>query len=700
MGVVQLRPAQIPLGPLAGGAGVEAEGQVRMAQAMANLGNTIAEVDATLTKARRATALNEAVTKAVTGLGELELSYERDQDFRTAPKRFTEQVEALRSQMELGIEDDVVKQAFNDKFNQLAAVKRLNVLKVAARQEQDFTVAQLDSDLDMFSHKAANARSVVERAQLIDEAHESIERLRSAGWITDVDANRRWVGFATKLDLAGVTRDLVIDPGGTAKKLETNPEYAKNLDVVMREQLIDRGYRRADQAMAQIREALRLKVTDTTAAYERGVDVPDAPSRSELLTAFGELQGTRIADELERSRQFGQDVRKVQGLSASQQKAFLAARTPQSGDGFADAARRHDQLVSAVKSVQEEREKDPALFTVQTSSAVRSAYNRMASVTADPTGTPKTRAAAAQAYAQATIAEQTRLEIRDPQILPKAMVDSIAKTFAAQPVQGQNVASVMRGMVDQWGRYWPLVQKQIGNRLPPEATVVGLGVTPEAEALLAEAAQLKPEQLRQGLAEGDMKDIRERIRSQFEPLQRSLAWQTGGIATYDNYVDSAEKIAVSLVQKGIKPKDAAAKTFESLIGFKYEFEETWRVPKASLSAETTMGALRAGAEALKLDVGSETPVIGKKVPLLVPAVSRSVRAEDAERQWRDTIVSNGFWVTSPGDGGLTLYVKSGLGAQPVLDDRGIPVRRTWAEISAAGNSVRAAYFGDLPKRRP
>jgi hypothetical protein len=63
------------------------------------------------------------------------------------------------------------------------------------------------------------------------------------------------------------------------------------------------------------------------------------------------------------------------------------------------------------------------------------------------------------------------------------MVDSIAKRFAEPPAQGENVANVMRGMVDQWGRYWPQVGAAVeGQDLPPEAVVIGLGVTPEAEA--------------------------------------------------------------------------------------------------------------------------------------------------------------------------------------------------------------------------
>lgn len=452
----------------------------------------------------------------------------------------------------------------------------------------------------------------------------------------------------------------------------------------------------ASQGAAQAREALKGRYVDTVAAYERGLDSPNPPTESELITVFGQFDGTKMAGDLAVARQFGQDVRSVQNLSVTEQVALLASRTPRPGDGFAASQARHEALARAIDTVAKERQQDPAQAVLRNAPQVQQAYRSLV----ERLTSGQDIAGAAQAYAAATLAEQQRLEISSPQILTKDMVESIAKRFAEPPKQGENVANVMRGIVDQWGKYWPAVGKQLGKVIPPEATVIGLGVTPEAEQLLAETSRMKPEQLRQGFAETDVKDLRERIRDQFAPLQRSMAWQSGGVETFDNFADSAEKIGLAMMQKGMKPKEAAAKAFQALAGFKYDFDDTWRVPRAVLGGDTTVSTLRAGAEAIKRDIGAEAPLAGAKVPLMVPDAPGAVRPADAERQWRDTILSNGFWVTSPGDGGLTLYVKSGLGAQPVLDAVGMPVRRTWSEISAVANAVRAAYMRDLPKRKP
>jgi hypothetical protein len=244
-----------------------------------------------------------------------------------------------------------------------------------------------------------------------------------------------------------------------------------------------------------------------------------------------------------------------------------------------------------------------------------------------------------------------------------------------------------------------LVAQQLRKVLPPEAVVIGLGIKPEAEQMLSEAIKMKKEEREQGVPATDLAALKDSVRAQFEPLRKSLVWQSGGQETYDNYSDSATAMATLMVGRGMKPKVAAEKAYESMVSFKYEFEDTWRAPRAALGGDTTMTSLRDGALATRYDVGDPKPVFGAPISLMVPAVLGSAaRPEDLQKQWRETVKDNGFWVTSPGDGGLTLYVKSGLGAQPVLDAAGNPVRKTWDELSAAGNSVKAARMSDVFKK--
>lgn len=446
----------------------------------------------------------------------------------------------------------------------------------------------------------------------------------------------------------------------------------------------------AQQDQAQGREALRYRVQDAIAMLSDGKAPPNAPSAGEIMRTFGQEHGARVVQEMNEAQQFGTDVQSVAKLPASEQAELLARRAPMPGEGYELAQKRHEQLGRAIAQVQQQRAQDPAAFALQNSPSVMAAYQAMA------TAKPDEHAAASQAYAAAALAEQTRLEVVDPKILPKNYVDEIARRFyapASKDGEGTaDTASIMRGVVNDWGRFWPVVGKQLAKSIPPGAVVIGLGVKPEAEQLISEALKLKPEQLKQGVKDpADFKDLQERVRSAFEPLQKTLAFQTGGQETYDNYADTADSLAIMLMHRGMKPKDAAAKAFESMAGFKYEFEDTWRVPKASLGANVTTTNIRAGAHMAQFDVA-------EKGDLAIPAVPGPARPEDQAKQWRQTVQDNGFWVTSPGDGGLSLWVKSGLGAQPVLDTKGQPIRRNWAELNGQGDSVRAARYSDVYKK--
>jgi hypothetical protein len=160
---------------------------------------------------------------------------------------------------------------------------------------------------------------------------------------------------------------------------------------------------------------------------------------------------------------------------------------------------------------------------------------------------------------------------------------------------------------------------------------------------------------------------------------------------------------------GLKPKEAVDRTFAAMSGKRdadtrefvpFVYEGRWRIPQNRLGGATTVDALETGAKAIMRDIGSETSVL-PRVELKVPKVEDpAVRPQDAEKQWRSDIRANGFWVTSPGDEGLTLYVKSGLGAQIVQDSLGRPITRSWRDLSAVGNSAPAAIYGrDVPVRR-
>lgn len=235
------------------------EGQ-GLSSAGADLERVFAEMDENLTRARRASQLADAMGKATGELGEAEIAFQRDPDFKTVGERFVKKSEEIRKRLEETIDDPVVRSTFARQYGTLAQTKRLNVMQIAAKAEADYNVASLDTSLSVYAQTAANAANVAERDIAINEANIAIESMRLGGWITDVDAGKRQRDFLAKVDTAMVLRDMQTDPAATAVKLGISAEYAPNLDPVQRERLIDSGLRQAQTRQTEMdREADKLR---------------------------------------------------------------------------------------------------------------------------------------------------------------------------------------------------------------------------------------------------------------------------------------------------------------------------------------------------------------------------------------------------------------------------------------------------------
>jgi hypothetical protein len=120
-----------------------------------------------------------------------------------------------------------------------------------------------------------------------------------------------------------------------------------------------------------------------------------APSSS---PTFGQFDGEKLAGDLDLSRQFGQDVKSVQNLPATQQARCspLARRCRARASRWPRSAT--SMLARAVDAVQKERQQDPALSVMRNSPQVQAAYQTYAQRRRDPMD----QTAAAQAYAAAT----------------------------------------------------------------------------------------------------------------------------------------------------------------------------------------------------------------------------------------------------------------------------------------------------------
>lgn len=291
-------------------------------EALANLAGQVSKIGQDMQAVQREADLQDRIGKATAEIAELELTFERDQDFRTAPQRFQEQADAIRDKYLDGVNDSVVATAFRKQFQQLSLAKSINVRKGAWKKEADYNVASLDANLDTYATAAANAKNPAEAALVESQARIAITTAQTGGWISAEDAGKRERAYLTKRDSAIVIRDMSLNPGLTATKLSLDPAYAAHVDPVARERYVDQAFRRSLEAKRSADAAAE------TARKARGDEL-----YKEAL--FRQAKGTLTPAYVEEVRAF---------IEPTEYKALLA--------GMSGADRKDDpQAFSEVQSM-------------------------------------------------------------------------------------------------------------------------------------------------------------------------------------------------------------------------------------------------------------------------------------------------------------------------------------------------------------
>jgi hypothetical protein len=294
-------------------------------QALEKVGSTLADISQEVTKARRAAELQDRVGKATMELADLELSFDRDQDFLTAPDRFKEKAEALRKKHLGEIGDNAVRGVFDREFQKLSLAKFINVKKGAAKRETDHNIASLDTNLEVYASSAAQAKTEQERAIVLGQARLSIQAMKIGGWIDEVEAGKRERGFLARLDDHMIRRDIAAAPEAAADRLAIDPNYAPNVDPSVRQRWIDTAYRRAET------ERVRLDAAEKKRREERG---------NELLSAsYTKLaDGKLTREEVDAVRPF---------VSPAEYKGLLDGWKNQ-GQASEDDSRAYAELQAAI----------------------------------------------------------------------------------------------------------------------------------------------------------------------------------------------------------------------------------------------------------------------------------------------------------------------------------------------------------------
>jgi uncharacterized protein (TIGR02594 family) len=364
--------------------------------------------------------------------------------------------------------------------------------------------------------------------------------------------------------------------------------------------------------------AFNVRLKDTTAEALGTGAVQHPLAAQEFVTALGPEKGAQEYEEYRKNLQLGADIASTASMSPEQIGELRARYVPPAGPGYAAQAKRAKALDDALDDNRDQIKKDPVGFLVARTDGGGAAWRSFQHLTADPHATPAMRAQYAAIYAEQMRALEAHAGVPPEamEIVPKSFAAGLAarwrapESIAAAPGQPGGAAGALAEINAQaalWGEEWPKVYGEIATKLDPALRVVASGVAPPAGIALLEAQHVK-----EGQIFGEQDDLTKQIFGKavtdalkpfFQTLSGSAREQAGA-----DYERAAKKLtAIYMVRSNgqMDAATAATQAVKDLLGFKYDFRGSIRVPKFDADGKPvtfTPDQIEAGAAAAKADL--------------------------------------------------------------------------------------------------
>ncbi|HHO6711857.1 TPA: transglycosylase SLT domain-containing protein [Klebsiella variicola] len=106
-------------------------------------------------------------------------------------------------------------------------------------------------------------------------------------------------------------------------------------------------------------------VNDASAALRNGQQPQVMPSRNQLISTYGLVQGGQLYTQLQNDEAFGNNVKLVKNIPPAQQQQLLEQAKPETGPNYAERLKNYEQLQSAISAVNSARSADPVAFGIK-----------------------------------------------------------------------------------------------------------------------------------------------------------------------------------------------------------------------------------------------------------------------------------------------------------------------------------------------
>jgi hypothetical protein len=483
-------------------------------------------------------------------------------------------------------------------------------------------------------------------------------------------------------DLATVATMSPTEQADLLKKYEPQPgapgyaEGAKRQDALAKEITRVRALRAKDPEF-------KARVEGSLAEAARTGKPSQTIPQQEFMDRFGDEDGLKAYNHYRAGLRLGRDAQSIDELSPGEKGSLLQSYEPAEGEDFGDQAKRYDGLRKAIDHSSTQAKEDPGGFALDRLQAVKDAHAAFAAALSDPSATPESRTAAARQFATVTLAEQARIGIppENRNVLSKQaaqrMVADLTKPSAREGQTTADVAGNIEAQAQLWGDAWPLVYKQVQKDAQPLIRVIGAGVTPYAARVLTELAPLKlPEILKDENTEKSSQ-IKKDVLDAFKPFAATLAGSSDRLDIFNDFRGQAEKLAAYYVVNGKSSSDAAEQTFKDLLGHKYAFTSSYRIPKdlPYPQRDIEAGAIMARDSLKPEEFAPPRDTMG------------GLGAEYLGNVKPQALKRDGVWVTAPGDTGLMLIYND----EAVRGKDNQPVTRTWKQLAELSKTATGGF---------
>lgn len=504
------------------------------------------------------------------------------------------------------------------------------------------------------------------------------QRAERLGWSSE-QKQAEFQKYNSSLSQAVIQRTVIDSPQQAKSLFEQYKGGMTADDQIRTTSTIDQAFRRqeaearqrqveARQLQAIQRVELSSRVQDASSAALQGFQYDNPPTLADFRASYPPEKAQKEYEQFAKVQAVAPAIREFATATPEERQDILSRFQPAAngvaGEGFKEDSQIYQHLSSVATGLMRQQQQDPAAYVAKYSPTVQQAF-----AAAQEAGTPE----AYDAYVNATVAEQKRLGVQQPKLLPDASADALAASINGKIASGstENAAQLVEGLQAVWGKNFGSIVQQVGNKLPEEVQVLATGLPKDVAERMASVAPLKDSDLKSGLQKGQADEISQAVSAALQPFSESLQGQSGGINTYSTISKAANRTAISYVLQGMSANAAAEKVAKAIVNDKYDFFGTYRVPKAVDTDAVSTGAERA-LESIKPE--ELQPLAG----------IRGVAPGENIRQLHEAIISGGQWVNTNDESGLALT----LNGYRVLGKDGKPIVRSWAELQQKANETR------------